>query len=258
MLIFKNKYVVNDPFNIIFLCGSKFNSTNLRDKRVVLKKYLNKTFGSCCQVIILEENFILKKTNMQYLGYDDIFLNDLSQDEQLESLFANRIIVIHETISTAAEIGMFATLPSLLPKMCILYPDKMSIEENKISGFITLAFDNMNSKSRIGKRIVYYPDIEVFRKSSDKSDYHTYFHNDLIGENLGREIVSFVKKENNSVNIEYQKMPFGKPIKDKGIVSYRINDNQIETYVDIDVLKMQLLSLFSSKANRKQFRIAKE
>lgn len=90
--------------------------------------------------IILEENFQFASTSKQYLSYDDIYLSGLAQIEQLASLYASKIIIIHETISTAAELGMFAIDPILAQKICLLVPDKVSIEEEKISGFIRLAF----------------------------------------------------------------------------------------------------------------------
>jgi hypothetical protein len=146
----------DDPLNIVFLCGNKYTKTDPREKRILLKAFLKENIAHC-RAIILEENFIFGRTNMQYLAYDDAFLDGLAQVEQLASLFASKIIIIHETISTAAELGMFAINPALSKKICVLVPDDISIEERKTSGFIKLAFMNSNSKNtKIGKQIVYY------------------------------------------------------------------------------------------------------
>ena len=128
-----------------------------------------------CQTVLLEENFVFAKNKKGYLAYDNIFVKNLSEVESLAALYADKIIIIHETLSTAAEIGMFAGNKSLTSKICILFPDDISIEENKISAFIKLAFFNNNdTKNDKPNRIKYYPDIEIHRSSVNKSEYHTF------------------------------------------------------------------------------------
>ena len=241
------------------MCGTKYAKSDPREKRIILKEFLKENIANC-RAIILEENFIFGRTNMQYLAYDDVFLQGLAQVEQLASLFASKIIIIHETISTAAELGMFAINPALSPKICVLVPDDISIEERKTSAFIKLAFLNYNSKStKIGKQVVYYPDIEVNRLSNEKSDYHTYFHNNEIGVKLGEQIILFVKPKKFKKQLKIMKSNFGKPTIDPNVVDYYIDDasRTINAFVHVDTLKIQLLSLFFIEENRKEFRQTK-
>lgn len=138
----------------------------------------------------------MQKNKKGYLAYDNIFVKNLSEVESLAALYADKIIIIHETLSTAAEIGMFAGNKSLTSKICILFPDDISIEENKISVFIKLAFFNNNhTKNDKPNRIKYYPDIEIHRSSVNKSEYHTFFHENKIGDVLGQKVLKYVKKE---------------------------------------------------------------
>lgn len=257
MLLFKQGFNYTDPLNIVFLCGNKYLPETGKDKRDILKNYLlNSTIN--CQPIILEENFIFAKNSKKLLAYEDVFLNNLSQVEKLTSLYANRIIIIHETISTAAEIGLLASDNSLKSKICILFPDGFSIEENKISSFIQLAFFNNNdARTYQPKRIKYYPDIEIHRDSADKSDYYTFFHENKIGNVLGEQILSFVKNANDK-RISIIKVPFHKPHLDRGIISYYVSERDKEIYADlyVDALKIQLFSFFA--VDRFKYEVRKE
>lgn len=57
-------------------------------------------------------------------------MKNLSEVESLAALYADKIIIIHETLSTAAEIGMFAGNKSLTSKICILF--QMIFQSKKI------------------------------------------------------------------------------------------------------------------------------
>lgn len=256
MLVYNNFFTYNEPFNIIFLCGNRYLNNDHREKRKVLKKFLESKIEKC-KVIILEENFIFGRTNKKYLSYDDIFLVDLASVEQLTSIYANKIIIIHETISTAAELGMFAINPRLSSKICLLVPDDIAIEEKKVTSFIKLAFNNDKAiTTKIKKEITYYPDLKVYRNSPNKCDYYTYFHNNEIGENLGNKIISFVKEENSQREIKFTRSKFGNPIKEENIVTYFIDKRKrnVKVFIYIYVLKVQLLGLFFVKENRTEFR----
>lgn len=260
MLIFKEKYEYRDPINVIFLCGSNYGYEDNTDKRNILKAYIAKRMPDC-QPIILEENFWFKKTNRQYFSYDDIFLKNLAQIEQLASLFAWKIIIIHESISTAAEIGAFAINPSIAKKICLLVPDSIAIEEKKLSSFIRLAFfANGSRKTNIQKKITYYPDIEIVRKSPNKSEYYTYFHNNEIGEHLSHNINSFLNKSNSKSNLLIKKAPFGQLGNNEKEVSYIVNHNtkEIKVSVPSHVFKAQLVSLFFDETFRRSVRQMKK
>ncbi len=245
MKIFIEKFLYDDPFNIVFLCGSRF-STNPREKRLVLKEHLESTIPNC-RVIILEENFVFRNTTKKHLAYDDIFLRSLAQVEELASLFSNSILIIHETISTAAELGMFANNSALLKKICLLTPDSYAVEENKVSAFIRLAFLQTDApEACIGDHVIFYPDTEHFWDSPLKGGYYTYFHNNTIGENLSRKICSFVTRVNTEHNVHYTKCQYRNPRNDNFSIDYCVDKNEktASIYVHSSVLKVQLLSMF--------------
>lgn len=245
MYIFTDKFQYNDPLNIVFLCGSRYRKSKT-EKRNVLKQHLEDNVSNC-HVIILEENFNFRNTTRSHLAYDDIFLYSLAQVEELASLFADSIIIIHETISTAAELGMFANNPALLKRICLLTPDPYSVEEEKVSAFIRLAFLQDDAPdTTIGKHITFFPDTEIYLDSPTKSGYYTYFHSNSIGEHLSRNILSFVKKETVSQNIIFRKSQYNKPLKNEYSVDYSIDSStaSVNVYVHPNTLKLQLLSLF--------------
>ncbi|MEA4926874.1 MAG: hypothetical protein VB084_16395 [Syntrophomonadaceae bacterium] len=260
MLLFQEKYEYRDPINVIFLCGINYGYDDDTDKRNVLKAYIEQKM-TACQPIILEENFWFKKTNRQYFSYDDIFLKNLAHIEQLAALFAWKIIIIHESISTAAEIGTFAIDPLVAKKMCLLVPDSIAIEEKKLSSFIKLAFfANGSRKTNIQKKITYYPDIEIVRKSPNKSEYYTYFHNNEIGDYLGCKIDLFLNNSNSSTNVLFKKAPFGKLGNNENEVSYIVNHDsrEIEVSIPPQVFKAQLVSLFFNETFRRSIRQTKK
>lgn len=259
MLLFKKELNCINPLNIVFLCGNKYSPEAGYDKRNILKKYLLDSNISC-QPIILEENFIFAKNSKKYLAYEDIFLNNLSQVEKMASLYADKIFIIHETLSTAAEIGMFAGDESLRSKICILYPDDISIEEKKMSSFIKLAFFNDNDKREDQpKKIKFYPDVEVYRHSLNRSEYHTFFYENRIGDILGRQILSFVNKTNRQI-VKIQKARYHKPSSERNILSYVVDkeNGKIKAYLYSDALKIQLLSLFTVDKYKSEFRKEKK
>ena len=256
MILFKEKMSFADPFNVIFLCGSKYIPESGKDKRVILKKFLLDS-NINCQTVLLEENFVFAKNKKGYLAYDNIFVKNLSEVESLAALYAYKIIIIHETLSTAAEIGMFAGNKSLTSKICILFPDDISIEENKISAFIKLAFFNNNdTKNDKPNRIKYYPDIEIHRSSVNKSEYHTFLHENKIGDVLGQKVLKYVKKEKSYRKIEIKRRRFDKAFSDPDVISYAVfeKDKKVGVSIYADALKIQLLSMFTVESFRSEFR----
>ena len=256
MLVFKKKIEYIDPVNIIFLCGSRYDPESGKDKRIILKDFL-KSNDEYCQPIILEEHFVFAKNKKGYLAYDNIFLKNLVGVEKLAALYADKIIVIHETISTAAEIGMFAGEIALTDKVGIVVPDSISIEEDKMSYFIRLAFFNNGDPSSLKpKQIIYYPDVEIYRSSKNKSEYHTFFHENKIGENLGKQILDFIEKPKAPREINIKRSRYNKSSLDNWILSYGFNKikKKITAYVSAQVLKIQLLSMLKVESFRTEFR----
>lgn len=257
MLVYRNNCLIVDPFPIIFLCGSKYSPKSTSDKRIVLKRYIENKFPEA-RAIILEEHFIFANSNKKYLAYDDIYLKGLAQVEELASLFATRIVIIHESISTAAEIGMFASNTETSRKVCLLVPDPFSIEEDKTGGFIKLSFLSEYAPEMKVNLIRYYPEIEVHRSSENKSDYYTFFHNNEIGHILGKQIDLFLfpSMKDASKHTRFTREKYGKAHKSPEIVDYCIDEKEKTIFVDIhsDVLKGQLLSLLFVEEVRKELR----
>lgn len=241
MKVFNDRVLFTDPFRVVFLCGSKFNKKSKRDKRIVLKDYIEKQYPDT-SVIILEDNFIFKESNSTYLSYDEICMKNLLQIELLVSLYASKIIVIHESHSTAAEIGAFSSKKELLPRIAIIAPDKYSVEEDKLGVFLERSLSHQDEKNTGLYR--YYPDIVPHPFSENKSDYYCYFHNNIIGENLGRFFQSFLNTdENESFELKIQKSPYNKETKDTDVIEYFTEDEKIRAFVHPKVLKAQILSL---------------
>ena len=253
MLVFNNDFTYNMPFHIVFLCGSEFHAKNTRDKRIVLKLYIENNFFNYYSVI-LENHFSFGVTTKRYLAYDDIYLSNLAQVEQLASLFADKIIIIHETISTAAEVGMFAADKDLTNKICLLVADAASVEENKTGNFIRLAFLNKSSEETNVKLITYYPDTEVFRFSENKSDYHTFFHEDQIGKYLGEKIKQFLTIDSEEHTLHLKKAIYGLDTLTSNNFTYALRNNKIIVNIPPKALQIQLLSLLYLNEIRKELR----
>lgn len=259
MLIFAENYSYDDPLNIVFLCGSHYSKKSKHDKRNRLKEHIDGSTSNL-HAIILEENFQFASTSKQYLSYDDIYLSGLAQIEQLASLYASKIIIIHETISTAAELGMFAIDPILAQKICLLVPDKVSIEEEKISGFIRLAFFQEKAPENMVRLIRYYPDVEVHRTSPNKSDYYSYFHDNKIGTFLEKELESFLISGTSKRTIHFQKNRFYNSNNAPSVVDYTLSstNQSIAISTHIEALKVHLLSMLGVDFIRKELRKEKE
>lgn len=259
MITFQDNYTYSDPLNIVFLCGSHYSPKNLRDKRTVTKKYIESHYANM-QAVILERNFHFANTTTQYLSYDEIFLKGLAQVEQLASLYANKVIIIHETVSTAAELGMFAINPLLAHKICLLVPDDVSVEENKIGKFIELAFLRDTTPESKVHLIRYYPDTEINRTSSNKCEYYTYYHEDRIGRMLGAQLDDFLLSDCAEKRFRFTKSQYGHSTLQSQTIDYHISSGEkyAELWISIDVLKVQLLSMFSLDDVRKELRKEKE
>ena len=246
MLIFRNRMRYTLPFIPVFLCGSKYHSKNdEHDKRNILKNHIEKSFPYC-KAIILERDFRFGNSTRYYLGYDNIFLRDLLQVEHIAAVYAKKIIIIHETISTGVEVGMFAVFSLLAKKMCVICPDEYSIEEDKLGNVIKLAFLKDQESENYIHLIKYYPDVEVFRFSKNKSDYYNYFHNNEIGPELGRKISLFIKGSlNEEFNFSICRCSFDKVSSNSRVAQYFVNEEEQKVHVFIhpDTLLIHLCAL---------------
>lgn len=235
------KYIFTDqtiknPYKFVFLCGSYYNAKDSSDKRKVLKKFLEEEDG--VRPIILEENFGFaqrlenggKKKKPKYLLYDDIYLQDLYSVEMLMSYLASANVIIHESIATGAETGLFLSDPDSIYKTCLLIPDVMSVEEKKYGNFMRLAYSKHDPKLRC---ITFYPRVEENVISEYVRNWHTYFVNDTIGEHLGNEIRGFLDGV-----VNYNRLCFTRSSEQKhnGDIYYKITYNKAKNR---KILKIQ-------------------
>lgn len=255
MLVIKEKFEYTTPFKIVFLCGSHFSRKDKHDKRIILSNYIETNLQNN-YTVILEDNFTFAKTSKNYLSYDEIFLKGLAQVEQLASLYADKIIIVHESISTAAELGMFAINPLLADRILILSPDEGSIESEKISGFIKLAFLKEEAPENHVHLVRYYPDVALQRYSPYTGEYYAYFHNDQIGSNLGKSLHTFLHISEPPHSLIFRKSRFSKASNDPHIVDYTISEEMksILLEIHIEALKIHLLALLEQDFVRKELR----
>lgn len=235
--IFKEQDITNE-YQYIFLCGSRYIWNDENDKRNVLRSFLKKK-DSKYRPIILEDNFIFKNGKSRFLRYDDIHMKDLYQVEMLMNYLSDNNIIIHESISTGAETGLFLSEKHALSKTCLLVPDEIAIEENKIGQFMHLAFQREPNAVKV---IKFYPRIEKKVISNDVQYWHTYFWEDKIGENLGTQIQKFLEKE----NLIY-KIKFTDSMKkvDEGYIHYKKKNNRLEITLLPRILLNCIIAIFN-------------
>ena len=200
---------IDDVLQIVFLCGSKFDSKNKVDKRVVLKKYILDSNNSTRRYypIILEDNFDFnerKGRNRILLGYNTIGLVSLSDIETLMSIASDSIIIFHESFSTAGEIAMFSTLHNSNKKVNVFLPSATDVEEDYLQGFLKLAFAG---KKKSIREHVYYPNFSTMKLSPHIGKYHSYFDEREFDNNilLKKQVDDILNSSNNkTVDLNFQ------------------------------------------------------
>lgn len=240
---------INSLFRIIFLCGVSFENKEY-DKRKILKRYLEK--NNLNKVLILEEYFSIKGDDDK-LYYNDIELTSLLEIESLTAFMSDLIFIIQESLSTSAELGVFASNKRITKKICLITPNEINVEENKISEFISLAFIK---KSTGIHNIEFYPVVKQNRISNYTGNYYTRFLNNRIGKTLSDNIEKFIKENtNNTISLYLKKVPRNNNNKNYKNY-YRINNNKkkIIFYVDYNYLKYYIISLFSIPEFRSEIR----
>lgn len=251
MYIF-NQITIKADRGIIFLCGTKYRKKARYDKRNVLKTYIESKYA-LKKILILEEHFVFGKRS-GYLSYDDIFMKNLNNIEILSAAFANAIIIIHDSISTGAELAAFASNESLKDKLCVLEPDSTGVEERKISAFLELAFFGEESKIR---KIVYYPEVYSYEISEKHIEKRTKFMNNSIGPILGKKICDFIEQCKRDLNICFEEMKYKKVNNDLGVISYTKTGNELQVYVSGQVVLYQVIGLLSINNIRAELRTMK-
>lgn len=239
---------IQKPFKTLFLCGAFFDKNDKNDKRIVLKNKIKEMlleFDS----IILEEHFVFKRNYKSFLSYDDIFMKNLHDIEMMMALLSDKIIIIHESISTAAELGIFASNMNIKDKLCVLIPHKYTIEEEKLSTFIKLAFLKNEKSFEI---IEFYPVIKNNEISSNKKDYHTFFLKNEIGEQLSNQIKEFLTKNYiNEVSTKINKSIYGN---ETSGFSYLIHSDRLNINIPAFIIELLIVALLGFKNIRAEVR----
>ncbi|WP_226701145.1 hypothetical protein [Priestia aryabhattai] len=247
---FNKNTKIKNPLRVFFLCGTRFLKNEEEDKRNVLKKYIETKYAPNSKAIILEEHFMFGEAGNDYLSYDKIFMKNLKDIELLTGLYSDKIFIIHESISTAAELGMFASNPNLLKKTCLMIPDILAVEEEKISAFIRLAYFKNPSEEEKIETITFYPKIKENKVSETKVDYHTLFPGNSIRKRLGLQIDQFIKKDyDENFEINFKRNRFNKAFENENTISYFYYDKEDEKTLKViippTVLKVLLIALFN-------------
>lgn len=240
---------VPNDLNVIFLCGVKFDSKNGSDKRVVLKKYLDKIPEN--RSIILEEYFSDARK------YSKIGLRNLHDVETLVACFSNAVIIIHESLSTAAEIGMLASDKVTADKMLVLHPTEDSVEEDKISGFVRLAYyigpEPILQKSR---KVEFSPLIQRSYTSNDRFVIHTSFPNDFSIQSRAKTSIDDFLTTSSAVpliNILFKKITYQKPkSKAPNVADYHISGKDCHVYVHPLALRFLLFSVITLDSTKER------
>lgn len=240
--IIDSKLSIPDDLNVIFLCGVKFDSKSSSDKRAVLKKYLDTTPTN--RSIILEEYFSDPRR------YSNIGLSNLHDVETLVACFSNAVIIIHESLSTAAEIGMLASNRVTADKMLVLHPSEDSVEEDKISGFIRLAYYiGREPILRKSGKVEFSPLIQRNYTSNDRFVIHTSFPNDFsIASKAKTGIDDFLSTlaATPLKGITFKRKTYSRPkSEDPAIVDYYLRDESCHVYIHPLALRSLLFSLLT-------------
>lgn len=246
------KQKIEEEYRYIFLCGVKYGRNEPTDKRNVLRDNLLK-YDCNLRPIILEDNFMFGKKSKRLLRYGDIYMQDLYQVEMVMNYLSDNNIIIQESISTGAEIGLFLSEPDSARKTCLLVPDKMAVEEDKLGEFIRRAF--VNAQNQV-QTITFYPRIEKNLLSENVKNWHTSFFEDEIGPNLRNKIMQFL--EDSRVDYTLQFSDRISNVK-KGYICYEIRKGNLRIIALPRLLLCCIASIFNIReVYREIFNRAKE
>lgn len=235
----ENNITIDKAMRIFFLCGSYFQEKgDIKDKRKVLQEYLDNLEG-ISKSIILEKAFMFS-SDKRKLNYNDMQLKSLKDIELLTSLLSDKIFLLHESISTATEIGLFSQKQELLNKMLILVPDKYSVEEDLMSGFLSLSYNNKIFKDYNIDTIRYFPTTRPYLSSNNNHKLHSYFFNDLIGENFKEIINSYLPSTSLNIKSLRKRNHF-----DNDRNTFFKEDGKVNISITPETFRALYLSLFS-------------
>ncbi|VEF46690.1 Uncharacterised protein [Bacillus freudenreichii] len=248
--IFSTEALINTPLRVFFLCGSHYVN-NREDKRKIFRQYIENQ-NNMFKALILEDHFCFRRDD-KLLNYNEINMKSLKDIELLTGLFAEKIFILHECISTAAELGLFSGNKYISDKIILLTPDQYSVEEEFLSGFISLAFNNKVFTDYNVDNIFYYPGIKKISISENKKKYHTYFINNEIPCNLKSQISARLAPIMNPVRVKLLPSKLFQQKRSTNIY-YKIDDATSLIYLDPNILSGLLISLFNIDFIRNELR----
>lgn len=192
MYIYCAKDIIN-PLYIHFLCGNKYVKKNVEDKRNILKSYIDSLNNN--YALILEKLFRPSE-------YMDMGFKDLEEVELMASNYAKSIIILHETVSTAAEIALFGSKRDLKNKILVIYAPYSKIETDVVGSFIRFAYfkDNKIQNSEFD----YNTKLHTSKKGN-VSYYNTYFPNNKIDDIFKGLLDNFWKSSYTKMDISFNK-----------------------------------------------------
>ncbi len=240
--MFINKPEFAEPIRVIFLCGVKFKD-NETDKRIVLKNYLETDPKN--KVLILEKYFdfaFKNDSSTGLLSYYDADLFNLHNIESFAALIATNVIVVHESLSTAGELGVFGSNKALRDRIITLVPERFSVEEEKLSSFLRLAFWNRKDRLINNNVIRFYPATNRSMVSETHSFYETSFHENQLPPSIAKRM-----------NKQLIKHPCSNVLAITG-ENTKIKKQSVEIWLSCDSIKNYLLAILSAGEIRRKLR----
>lgn len=245
-----DKKVLNLPSNIqiVFLCGVHFKSgKKAMDKRLALQEIVRLRPNT--STVILEEHF----GNLEM--YSNIGLKNIHDVENLVGCFSNVTIVIHESLSTAAEIGMLASSQASADRTVVLYPDSGLVKDEKVRGFIDLAYYNTNPVLSKNGRIPFTPRLRDTYETNQSQILHTFLPNEFDTSYPYSKVLAFLDepKMKSTTSFTFRQLDYRTSVANTNdIIDYDYSDDALTVYVSPEALKATIISLLSVDSVRKE------
>ena len=246
-----DKKVLNIPSNIqiVFLCGVKFKRSKGMDKRLALQEIIRMRPNT--STVILEEHF----TDLDM--YSDIGLRNIHDVENLVGCFSNATIVIHESLSTAAEIGMLASNIRSADRTIVLYPDSGIQKNEKVTGFIDLAYYHTNPVLSKAGRIPFAPFLRETYETNYSQSLHTFLPDEFATSYPYSKIQDFLNdsKIKSSTIFTFQQLDYRHGISRlDDLIDYDYKNKRLTVFISPEALKATVISLLSVDQVRKEVR----
>lgn len=191
MYIYQGKKIFK-PLYIHFLCGNKYQKDSDKDKRNVLKSYIDKKSNN--YALILESLF-------EPIEYKNMGFKDLEEVELMASHYARSVIIFHETVSTAAEIALFGSKYELKNKILVIYAPQKIVALDTVGAFIRLAYFQNNKV----KHNSYMFSTDLFPIEDGIGYYETFFENNILDQKIIKKLNIFWSNIKETFNIELKR-----------------------------------------------------